>query len=395
MKVSSKPELSAKWWASEKPAGIKGAELEKALERLENALADEKKKSDTRSVDACLEALDTVGTAVERTINKECDRKDHKEAIAMLKKFDEIIKGEVKRLNEVQSQLEDEAESEEEEANDNILFDHDHVCKMLQMLKSTGKQFSFSIGLNSKSPAESQLLLCRKRSPDKLWRMLKQTGDFQNRQLAYGKAQADPENGQTLLLLLEDNEEPPQMLKISREFLRSDKKLRFRKLKLVFPGGQMSVDTEPDVDDDTATGVGGQSAVRDDLSEELATVTKLVKAWQETLDKVSDQIDKLRSALEAQTDPTLQSLSKGLGNVMGQFPDLDLNRLVEAAKANDRAAYDRTVTQTGKEIREVHNMLTEGPLLSTIDENPFVKTNVHTWVNAVLKRITDVLNVKA
>ena len=44
MKASDKPQISKKWWTSEKPGDIKGVDLEKALVSAEKALAEEKKK---------------------------------------------------------------------------------------------------------------------------------------------------------------------------------------------------------------------------------------------------------------------------------------------------------------------------------------------------------------
>ncbi len=396
MRLNTKPELSPKWWSAEKPAEIKGTELEKALQNAERALSDEKKKGDAASIEGCLSALEIVGKAVEKTINKECDPKKHKDAISVLKKFDDIIKAETKRLAEVQSKLSDE-NSEDEETNENKLFDKDYVCKMMQLMRSTGRELNFCFGLNTKTPADSQLLLCRKSKPEKLLRALKKTGEFNNRLLTYGTALPDSEDGQTLEFRLADSaSEPPQILKLGREFLRSDKNLRFRKLKLVFPGGQTVEDMEADDENtDTAAGQSSNAQAQDDLNQELTTAKKLVTAWEETLKKVSDQIEKLREALQAQADPTLQNLSKGLGDVMNQFPDLDLSRLVDAAQANDRDAYNQTASQSAKEIRDVHELLAKGPLLSTIDQNPFVKTNVHTWVKAVLQRISDVLATAA
>jgi hypothetical protein len=62
---------------------------------------------------------------------------------------------------------------------------------------------------------------------------------------------------------------------------------------------------------------------------------------------------------------------------MKQFPDLDLSKLEAAATSNDRAACNQTLSQTPKEVGDVHRMLADGRLLATIDEAPFVKTNVH------------------
>ena len=58
MKANAKPELSKKWWTSEKPADIKGADLEKALASVEKALAEEKKKKgDGPAIEAAMTAL--------------------------------------------------------------------------------------------------------------------------------------------------------------------------------------------------------------------------------------------------------------------------------------------------------------------------------------------------
>ena len=88
MKASDKPEISKKWWTSEKPDDIKGAELEKALVSAEKALAEEKKKKgDGPAIEAALTALEELESAVDKTIKKECDKKKHKDVITVLDKF--------------------------------------------------------------------------------------------------------------------------------------------------------------------------------------------------------------------------------------------------------------------------------------------------------------------
>jgi hypothetical protein len=54
--------------------------------------------------------------------------------------------------------------------------------------------------------------------------------------------------------LAESAGEPPQVLKLGRRFLRGDKGLKFRKLKLILPGGQTFNDTEPDPEDEVVAG---------------------------------------------------------------------------------------------------------------------------------------------
>jgi hypothetical protein len=391
MKASDKPQVSKKWWASEKPADVKGSDLEKALAAAEKALADQQKKSDADSVDACIAAMNQLESAVDKTIKKECDKKKHKDCIAVLEKFEDLIAGELERLEKAQANAE-EGDDEGEEEDENKLFEKDYLYRMIKLMKSGTKELRFGFGLNTQEPEASKLVLTRKGKPEKLFKLLKRTGDFSNRTLTYGYAAPDPEQKKTLVFRLEESAgEPPQVIKLGRRFLRADKSLYFRKLKLVMPGGQTVVDEEPDTEDgEAAVAAGGQ-----DLSKELAAVQNLAAAWQQTLSDVSAQIAKLRKAIEAQNDAALRAVNNGLGNVMKQFPDLDLSKLVAAAKSNNRAAYDQTLRQTAKEVGEVRKMLADGPLLSTIDENPFVKTNVHEVVKSLLQRVTSELSMKA
>jgi hypothetical protein len=95
-------------------------------------------------------------------------------------------------------------------------------------------------------------VLARKGSPEKLFKLLKRTGDYSSRTLTYGFAAPDPEQKKTLVFRLEESAgEPPQIIKLARRFLRNDKSLYFRKLKIVMPGGQTVEDNEPDTEDES------------------------------------------------------------------------------------------------------------------------------------------------
>jgi hypothetical protein len=250
MKVSDKPQISKKWWTSEKPADVKGADLEKALANAEMALADEQKTSDADSIEACIAAMNQLESAVDKTIKKELDKKKHKDCIIVLEKFEDLIAGELERLEEAQADLEDGGDEDEEE-DENKLFDKDYLYRMIKLMKSGTKELRFGFGLNAMEPEASKLLLTRKGKPEKLFKLLKRTGDFSNRTLTYGFAVPDPEQKKTLVFRLEESAgEPPQVIKLGRRFLRADKSLYFRKLKLVMPGGQTVVDDEPDTEDE-------------------------------------------------------------------------------------------------------------------------------------------------
>ncbi len=401
MKSSDKPVISRKWWTSEKPGEIKGLELEKALASAEKALAESEKKSEPRILDGSLAALKDLNSAVDKTIKKELDKKKHKDVITVLEKFYPLITAETSRLESLQKKAaqgasDQGADEDGEEESDNQLFEKDYLHKMMKLMKSSGKELKFGFGLNTKEPEASTLLLKRKGKPEMLFKLLKKDGDFTNRLITYGYALPDSEDSKTLVFRLEQGAgEPPQIIKLGRKFLRSDKNLRFRKLKVVLPSGQTIEDNEPDTEDEEMPAGAGAGAAGVDLSRELNTLQNLTAVWQQTLNNVSSQIDKLRKAIDGQNEPTLRSVGEGLGKVMGQFPDLDLSKLEAAAKANDRATYDQTLQQTAKEVQDVHNLLANGPLLSTIDENPFVSTNVHATVNSVLERVSSELGLKA
>jgi len=268
MKASDKPQISKKWWTSEKPADVKGAELEKALQAAEKALADEDKKGDAASIDSAIGALAGVNTAADKTIKKELDKKKHKDQISVLEKYGDLVKSETKRLEEAKAKLkkagEEDGEGGEEEEDENKLFEKDYLYKMIKILKSSGKELRFGFGLNTQAPESSKLVLARKGNPDKLFKLLKRTGEYSNRTLTYGFAAPDAEQKKTLVFRLEESAgEPPQIIKLGRRFLRNDKSLYFRKLKVVIPGGKTFEDTEPDTEDEgVAAAAGGEKTAR-------------------------------------------------------------------------------------------------------------------------------------
>ena len=380
MKASDKPEISKKWWTSEKPDEIKGQELEKALANAEKALADADKKGDAESIDACLVALESLGSCAGKTIKKECDKKKHKEVIAVLEKYEDLIAEESQRLEEAKAALAQSADGEQEDEEEKGVLKEEYLARMIKKLRS-GDQLNFCFGLDKSTPEDSRLVLCNKRDPERLKKILKGTGEFSNRLMTFGNASAD---GKVLQFkLAEDAKEPSQIVKLAKAFLKGNRELKFKKLR-VLVGDQTF---EEDMD--------AEGMPSNDLGQELARVQALVAAWKATLQDVAGQIDALRKSIDGQNEPALQPVSKGLGTVMDQFPDLDLSKLAAAAQANDRAAYDQTLTQTAREIRQMHDLLTKGPLLSTIDENPFVNTNVHATVNSTLERISSELGMSA
>jgi hypothetical protein len=250
MKSSDKPQFSKRWWTSEKPSNIKGVDLERALQACEKALADEKKNCDERSIDAAACALQEIACAAEKTVKKECDKKAHKDVICVLEKFYDLIKAEMARLNEAKSRLSANSPHGEDDEDENKLFDTEYLYKMVKLLKSGGTELRFGFGLNPQTPEFSRLVLARKGKTERLFKSLKKTGIYCNRLLTCGYALPDPQGEKTLVFRLEEYaDEPPQIIKLGRRFLRADKRLYFRKLKLILPDGQILEDTDPDTEE--------------------------------------------------------------------------------------------------------------------------------------------------
>jgi hypothetical protein len=389
MKASAKPEFSKKWWTSEKPADIKGAELEKALASVEKALADEKKKKgDAAAIATALAALGELESAVDKTIKKDCDKK-HKDVITVLQKFSTLIADETSRLEKLSEQAGDDAgaDGEDEEETDDKIFELDYLYKMLKLLKSTGKELNFGFGLDTKNPEASKLVLTRKGKPDRLFKALKGTGLFSNRLITYGKAVPDAQDGKVLVFkLAESAGEPPQVLKLGRRFLRADKGLKFRKLKLIMPGGQAFLDTDPDPEDEQPAAGPGAA----DLAPRLRSAAAAEEIWRRAQENVADQIEQLRSELNAFDDPQVKGLHERLGIMLERYPILSFDTL---AQSTDAAAFERSLAGTRQGIAEWTSLLKGDPALVAIDENPFVQTNVVAVYSDALRSIAGELKI--
>jgi hypothetical protein len=251
MKPTDKPKLSEDWWDEVRPDGLKDCDLDDLLPDVEEALAEQRKNDDDPdAIDECLDLLQDVPAAAAKTA-KQCDKQKDKVLIAVLGKYGAVVKEESSRLEKLKKQLEkeqsdDDDDKDDDDENENKLFDKDHLYKMVKLLKNGGKQLNFGFGLNTNAPEASRLVLNRKGKPEKLFKALKKSGEFNNRTMTYGVAYADPSDANTLVFKLESGaKEPPRMVELCREFLRSDHGLKFRKVSIVTAEGASSEVTGP------------------------------------------------------------------------------------------------------------------------------------------------------
>jgi hypothetical protein len=381
MKSSDKPVISKKWWTKEKPADIKGADLEKALAACEKALEEAKKKKDSESVDAALAALDDLDEAVETTV-KECEKKKLKDVVTVLEKFEKLTGGERADLEKLQGALAKQADGEEESDDDaKGVLKEEYRARMIKMLRA-GEQLQFCLGLNKQTPADSFLLLCNKRKPERLQKILKQTGDFSTRLLTFGTVKAD---GKILDLNLADNsKEPAQIAKTSKEYFKSHRDLKFRKVR-VHSAGQTFEEEEPG--EEGAAGVAGAGNLEARIRK--AELANLV--WAKVRSSISDQIAQVQRELDAFDDPDASTVHDGLSSLVDKLPDLGLDALSQSG--NDDV-YASNLEKTRQRFLELRRLIANGGALQAIDSNPFgVSTNVVDTVSEAMDKFNSELSL--
>ncbi|HJQ79295.1 MAG TPA: hypothetical protein VJ828_05035, partial [Lacipirellulaceae bacterium] len=352
----------------------------------------------------------SLGTTADKTIKKECDKKKHKDVIAVLEKYAGLIKSESSRLEDLKLKTAKSAAAEangeeEDEEDEGKLFEPDYLHKMLKLLRSTGKELNFGFGLNTKDPAASKLLLTRKGQPERLMKALKKTGDFSNRLIAYGTAIPDPQDGKTLVFKLSESAgEPPQIQKLGRQFLRSDKNLKFRKLRLILPGGQVLEDTEPDTEEEkgaaqataggqaAGTGAAGEAAteVQENLRKEFKEARK---RWVAIRKKADQDIEIVKDGVRDHylTDPVQFPIAmkklKELDEIMDNLND-DLRDALDAYVSTPLKQQDRLremATNARQLLDNFTKYVNDSALLTAIDQKEFADVQIKAPMMAAMR----------
>ena len=380
--MASKPEISKKWWSKEKPADIKGKELDGALGDCEKALAEAGKKQDGDTLQAALDALEAVSDAIDKTISKECDKKKHKDLIATLEKLGGIVEAKQKELEKAQEACDKEKGKDGEDDEDEdakTVFKPEYLARMIKMLRG-GEMLQFALGLDKHNPPASKLVLCNKRKPERLYKMLKRTGEFANRLLTFGTASGD---GKILQLnLSEDAKEPSQIVKTAKEFFKGHRDLKYRKIRVIAAGETFEEEMEgeegaPTTSSSTSTNTG-------DLAARLRKAEAAGLAWRKVRDSISSQIAQVQNELNAFDDQDATSVHDGLGSLMEKLPDPGFDALAQSSDAN---AFSSNLEKTRARLREVHSLVGQGGAFATVDGNPFVRTDIVGTVNKALSSI--------
>ncbi len=388
MKASDKPEISKKWWVNEKPDDIKGADLEKALAAAEKALADaDKKKGDADAIKSALASLASLTAAIDKTIKKECDKKKDKDLITVLGKFYDLIDKETEELNEAQDAVDkadEDGEEEDEDEEAKGVLKEEYLDRMIKQLRS-GNEVNFCFGLNRSAPQDSRLVLCNKRKPERLHRILKKTGDFSNRLMTFGSATGD---GKVLEFNLSDDaKEPSQIAKLAKVYLKNHRDLKFRKLR-VLAGGQTFEEDMPDGDE--PEGSSSASSQGGDLQQQLRIAKAAESTWKSVHDQVADQISQLQRELSSFDDPSVTSVSDGLNTLLDKLQDPDFGAL---SRSTDQSSFASELQKTRQRMNEWRSLFDQGGAFQAIDENPFVKTDLAGVVGDALSSIGKELQI--
>ncbi len=385
MKASDKPEISKKWWLKEKPADIKGKELEGALGDCEKALADAKRKEDSDTVKAALAALASLSAAVDKTIKKECDKKKDKDLITVLGKYDDLISDEREELEKAQSAADKEADGEDEDSEEEKgILKPEYLERMIKLLRG-GQQLQFCFGLNKQAPAESRLLLCNKRKPERLHKALRQTGDFSNRLMTFGTCTGE---GKILQFNLSDDaKEPSQIVKLAKEYLKAHRELKYRKLRII-AGGETFEEDMPEEGEEGRVAAEGQGG--GDLQQRLRSAKTAEETWKSVRDHVVGEISQLQRELSTFDDPSATSVHDGLNTLIDKLQDPDFGAL---SRSTDPSSFASELQKTRQRMNEWQSLIGQGGAFQAVDENPFVPTDIVGTVNNALTSIERELQI--
>lgn len=190
----SRVELQKKWWISNRPRNVKGAELEKALGLAERA-GDEERAA----------ALGDISPAIGKAC-KELDKTLHKDLLKDLAALQDLAEAEAKKLlaaargkaAAAKAGAKRAAADTEDSAAEDKLFDPELHRHTLRRALRQDLVFAFAVGTR---PADRMLALAARGNPAAFARLAKaRSGGVK---VCFGRAQAASAEASTLVLTLD------------------------------------------------------------------------------------------------------------------------------------------------------------------------------------------------
>jgi hypothetical protein len=236
MKRGEKAQYSARWWKESQPHGLATARrLESALHDYESAKHTLETHPTPTAVKAARAELASVETAVKAVVAEAARHKEPEMSATVdaLRKLDAEAEQEW-----IASKLENEADDDDNSpfSADNY---HTYLLKMLRRLRTVPMNFALVIGHTT---PDHRLALHRVSGPMALGhKLVQETGIHL---MTFGKAIADEDRPQTILLTIEGRQLPAIKKKLER-MLRINRPLPFRRIALFAGGAEVA-----DIDDE-------------------------------------------------------------------------------------------------------------------------------------------------
>ena len=242
MKKGEQPELSARWWKSSQPDGLRSAgRLEDALNDYEVARHKFETNTDGDTAEAASKALDGVASAAKPVLaeaGKAKAKPDMEWTVDALRKLDRPIAA-ARKWIAVRV-----ADSAEGEFGDPEIY-HEYLLTALKRLRgSDAMNFGLVLG---KTAEDHRMALHKSKSAKALAAVLVQATGLH--QMTFGIARSDEKRSDVMVLDIEGRQLPGLAKKASR-MLKRFKPLPFKQLKLAMAGRDVDDLDDPD-DKDT------------------------------------------------------------------------------------------------------------------------------------------------
>ena len=270
-------ELSSEWWEEVRPSSVKSRELERGLERLEEAEKAHGRRPSEDTQEKLLERLEAVEEAIE-------DAEDE------LERSEDEIEEALEKLLELVEKRREELEREElatEERSTDALFDLETLRDQMRLLGERPMTFAFGVG----QAGGAHLVLDRSRKGLLLMNELEKASGF--RQSTFGLASAQ---GRRLHLEVQ-GPRFPNLEREVREYLRANTTLPFRQVR-VGSATEAAAEAQPtgeqtgaspalSAEENVAGGTSDASLAR----KASETLTQEIKS---VADRVRESVDRLR-----------------------------------------------------------------------------------------------------
>jgi hypothetical protein len=259
------------------------------------------------------------------------------------------------------------------------ITDEQAIKRLLKKAEEEPINFAFGLGTD---PAKHVLAMHLLKNPKKMFETVKADGKLKAG--TWGTARVEDK-----ILILNIVKKCPGLAKNVKLFLK-DKPWKQKKPRILFEGQDITEEEEG-----AMAGEGAQAGGPATLPVEKAkTFTQAAAAWSKTRDLVQQELKKLQTSIltKFKDVPDVKKLAgsvKQLDGILDKLDDRLTRTLTQAAGAPDAGQATEKQREANAIIKEYAAYVSRDPLLKSIDQNPFVKLNVHRTLSSALKAIAE------